>query len=325
MCLALSPAVSNAVELPPVSDPQVLKIFERYRSDIAKFSDPAYLAVPATPAPWPCAFDQETMYEAAGLGEALPGGGKTMRAIEKKMEQSNREAGFGVAAFPIQNEITDVVLVPLQAQCENGKLHGTVEVLSGFTQTHLDPASGEPKKVIGSFRHVQRVFLEFDQGARVSKAAGAAVSLNQDLLNPQFNKSLPSVTYFSKLEDSPSDNRIVTISQSPHPDSSAAEMMVMIMQSTGPNRKKMEIWTGATKTTETNTLNDLAQGPQMSAYEVKGTPGLMGTSAEEMAQLILKFPGNEMARKEVVNGRIFIVENKCSDKGVEVVTTQCNL
>lgn len=129
-CVAL-PAlagVSHAYELPTLSDAKAQQMINRFSQEVATLENEAYLAEPAAKE-WPCAVGEADLRQIAGIPD--PAQEEETRKATVKMF---REQGMSPDAIP-KSTRQNVRVVPISAQCRDGKLDGEVDVWS--TQTLL--------------------------------------------------------------------------------------------------------------------------------------------------------------------------------------------
>ena len=138
LLLACVSTSSLAYQFPTPEDPRARAVFERTGMDTARLD--ALLAFPK-PAPqaWPCEAPIAYLYQPGNLVDALqpeqiPADLKAqMEEGKRLMRKTFRGNGMDPSAAPVTTS-SDIELIPIKAQCKNGKLDGPVEYFLGFKQ-----------------------------------------------------------------------------------------------------------------------------------------------------------------------------------------------
>ena len=135
--LGLASLPAFALEYPDPPNPAAKALVAQYKQDKALLDSPDLFAVP-NPAPqWPCAVPEIDQYKVANLDMAHP----ALKAdIEKLGRKAIRAMGMATGSES-KTTYSDIRIVPLKAQCVNGKLHGEIELLAFYTIRTESPIS----------------------------------------------------------------------------------------------------------------------------------------------------------------------------------------
>ncbi len=136
--IALSSSTSSqAIQFPTPENPQARALLDRTQMDAAKLSAMLGFAKPAAQ-DWPCAPPLSELYQVAGIAGALPEDQLApkvkaqMDESKRMMRKALRSSGMDPAMAPVST-FSNIELIPVKAQCVDGKLDGPVEYYLSFT------------------------------------------------------------------------------------------------------------------------------------------------------------------------------------------------
>lgn len=147
-------AAATAHQFPTPEDPRARALLERTQMDTAKLQALLAFSKPAQQA-WPCEAPLPYLYQPAGIVTALPEDQlpediKTLLAQQKRtMRQATRGNGMDPNSAPVFTH-GKIELIPIKAQCTDGKLDGPVEYYLSFetvTESNVEQFSPLSNKV----------------------------------------------------------------------------------------------------------------------------------------------------------------------------------
>jgi|APAra7269096613_1048513.scaffolds.fasta_scaffold00045_123 hypothetical protein len=138
-CATLGVGTSSlAYQFPTPEDPRARAVIERVGMDTARLD--ALLAFPKPAAQaWPCEAPIAYLYQPAGVMDAVPPEqipAEVKAQLEegkRMMRKTFRGNGMDPSAALVTTS-SDIELIPIKAQCKNGKLDGAIEYYIGFRQ-----------------------------------------------------------------------------------------------------------------------------------------------------------------------------------------------
>ena len=117
-----------AADYPEPSDPVAKSMLAQYIQDRPMIDSPAMFALPAKAPAWPCDVPEIEQYKLAGLNQAHPA---LREEFEKMTRKAFRDAGMSAQMMP-KTTFSNIQIIPLKAQCTNGKLDGELQLLSTY-------------------------------------------------------------------------------------------------------------------------------------------------------------------------------------------------
>lgn len=127
---------SRALQFPTPEDPRARELLAEVGMTAAKFEGLLKFARPAA-ADWPCEPPLGYLYQAAGLWNALPADQlpDELRTQRKDIDKATRKMmrAMNMDASAAGNDTySNIELIPIRAQCTDGKLDGPVEYYAKF-------------------------------------------------------------------------------------------------------------------------------------------------------------------------------------------------
>jgi hypothetical protein len=139
--LALCSASAFSYDYPALQNPVAKQLMEQYKKDKLLMESPALFTPPASAPAWPCKVPEVEIYKIVGLQAAHP---ESRAEYEKGMRKAFREAGMSAQMLPTTT-FSNIQIIPLKAQCANGKLDGDIELLVSYDkrdESHTSIPSG---------------------------------------------------------------------------------------------------------------------------------------------------------------------------------------
>lgn len=117
-----------AADYPEPADPVAKGLMAQYIQDRPTIDSPAMFAIPGKVPAWPCDVPEIEQFKLAGLSQAHP---VLREEIEKLTRKAFRDAGMSAQMMP-KSTFSNIQIIPLKAQCVNGKLDGELQLLSTY-------------------------------------------------------------------------------------------------------------------------------------------------------------------------------------------------
>lgn len=122
-----------ALDYPEPADPIAKSMVAQYIKDKPFIDSPTLMAMPNPVPAWPCAVPEIEQYKLAGLNMAHP---ELRGDIEKMTRKAFREAGMSTDMMP-KTTYSNIQIIPLKAQCVNGKLDGELQILATYDKSDI--------------------------------------------------------------------------------------------------------------------------------------------------------------------------------------------
>lgn len=142
LCALVPFAAANAAyEFPKIEDAKARAMLERTGMTPQKLEQAFKFAKPA-PQEWPCEAPKAEMLTMAGLMDAIPADQlseehrKTMTELARVMRKTYRDMGMDPAAGS-KNTYSNLTLVPIKAQCVEGKVEGEVDYFVSYDKVSV--------------------------------------------------------------------------------------------------------------------------------------------------------------------------------------------
>ena len=325
------PACADIV-FPTPEDATARQLVERYRKDLPMLASPDLLKVPVPAPQWPCETDQKTLYQIAGVAMADP---ELKADMDKKTRKFMREAG--IAAPTVEQNYSNIKIVPLVAHCEDGKLDGELQLLVSYSLdsvTKMTTMVGEKAVNMVTTMHsdnVNRIYrtmkagvalpdhmMVFDATASNSMTADDAQMASALSKNKQAPVHTRNVSYFLASGHTAMFNEtpVVKVSSgflAPSVKTSTALGSYFTIPS-GENRTRSLGYTNARLLTSSQTKDGKQHGESIM---------YMDNVYKALGQKLDRQPGMENARAVTINGEDLIETRTCFQNGVIVKTAEC--
>jgi len=336
--LALSSASAFAYDFPALENPVARQLVEQYKKDKTLMESPALFATPSPAPAWPCPVAEVDAYRLAGLQAAHP----ELRAeFEKAMRKSFREAGMSAKMLP-KTTYSNIQIVPLKAQCANGKLDGEIELLVSYDkrdETHISIPSGDTVingTTVISTHTLSRNLRSYKNG---EQGRGSTTFMQMTMQNEThydneqmekmtrenneklgFNKptTTRSITYAA------ADGLIATFSEAEEKKVSAGlfgvnvnavpMLSTMIMTPVDAHHTRTQMYTNDRLISTGGMKDNKAHGEQVLYME---------NYVKKMGQRLDQQVGMEDAREVTINGVDLIEKRTCMQNGVPVKMSPC--
>jgi hypothetical protein len=341
---------ARAYDLPTVDNPKAQALVQRFAREIDTVEkDPSFFAFPASPMAWPCEVDQRTAYLAAGLMQALPEERqKTLKATNRLLRDMGMEASPGaVAQYKVGR------LVPLRAQCKDGKLDGDVEVLAEYERStsHENTITFQQRLVKSTMtntaRDVIRYVSRFEKGE--IRGIGASYTKSFTSMDTRYDDAeFTRLTQSTKVPQSPDPMYIVLYNpDSLQPPSDAGMLMTTFMVMTTPKfgASLFGVSTSWERAVTTSVMDGMGPGRRTTRSEsYKGaqlqtasvTPMKDGKPHGEQIMIMENYlkknnlrldqmPGMETTREIVYKGQSMLERRDCMIDGQAVKTQTCQV
>lgn len=295
---ALSSSLACAIELPPPpQDPKLAQTFAQAQELLTRASASGYMDLPAQQQAWPCAIDEVQLRRLVGAVSSAE--------LDARGRRSQRlmYAGVGMRDSEMQTTISDVRLVPLAAQCKDGKLDGPLEFMLQSTRTMDMPTASTEIRSRVRFQGViaggERVptapihVATWTYGMATTFKDAATRKLMENVKTPQV-LTLSANTSLPQDADAAWSATIIET----RTGASQREWMTLFTQPTGARRNEMTNYRGAALWMRQSMKNGLQHGV------VQTFPFQVGAGAAAVT-----VPGSL----------------KCYEDGEEIKTTQCTV
>ena len=128
LCAPAAAFAQASYELPAIDNPQARALLERTGMTPQKLQTLWQFAKPAEQ-PWPCEVPRGVLLEAVGLFDAVPDEELSDEARKHKADfaRVGRKIARAHGTGASKDVYSNIVVLPVNAQCTDGKLHGEVE------------------------------------------------------------------------------------------------------------------------------------------------------------------------------------------------------
>ena len=204
----------------PSPDNLVTKgLVEQYKKNKSTFESTSLMSMP-NPAPkWPCRVDEVEQYKLAGLEAAHP------KLKPKGKNSASRKAS---TAF------TNVLIIPLVAQCQAGKLEGELQILASYdtvsnsiviVNNAFAPQYNGAKVTTVTKQHVdKRLYLNVKAG--VKQDAGTTITDTSHVAESHSDNAELEAVYVKSMNNRPSLARSIILSGQGGISASFAERVI---------------------------------------------------------------------------------------------------
>jgi hypothetical protein len=328
-----------ALDYPNPVDPVAKSLVAQYIQDKKANNFQTMITAPNPIPAWPCEVSEEQQYGLAGLSAADP---KKAAESEKSQRQSFRELGMSPQMIP-KTSYSNIQIIPLKAQCTNGKLAGELQLLVTYdyrVETHSTIASGtgvvNGSTVINT-RTISRKYMDFTPGLTPTTKV---VNLTQSTVQTDTHYDDAQMEAFQKKTNQQlglSDPTTIQIVSYSGPDGLTAQFSESSEKKASTGFFGVNI-TKVPSLDTTLTLPVDAHHQRTEAYKNDQLVSVMnmkdhklhGESVTYMANYLKKLnmrldqqPGMENARAVTINGVDLIETRICSQNGIAVKMSPC--
>lgn len=337
--LGLVALPSFALEYPDPPDAAAKALVAQYKQDKTLLDSPDLLSVP-NPAPaWPCPIPEVELYKIFGLHEAHP----DLKAEFAKMQRKHlRQAGISGDMLG-NTTFSNIQIIPLKAQCVNGKLDGELEALLSYDRRMEQGGSitsGEKTirytsitnmSVLSRNRYVMQAGVQTPQVRTISQMS---TKVEQRYDDPAMNETTRKQNQSLGL-DKPTTVRSITYTSKEGIIASFSEMDEKKV-SAGLFSPKVETVSSLSTmfmfpVDERRKRNETYKNKQLLATSWMKDNKQHGESILYMENYVKKFnlrldqqPNMENAREVTIDGVDLIEKRTCYREGVLIKTATCS-
>lgn len=320
-----------ALEYPAPEHPGARALLARYQADAALLARPDLMTMPATALAWPCEVPEVDQYKLAGLAMAHP---QLRAAHDKATRKLMRENGLD--AKPALMEYSEIRIVPLRAQCENGKLHGEVEVVASYVMksygetslpNSVKPIEIKSVSVVRSQRrqHMrarggellrQSMAVEHSSSTTENTYSDAAMGERIRKQHAELGLDKPFISQSVTYVEEDGATGVFSVTEG----ANASGKRVPMLNSTlilplDERRGRMLTYMGKQLLSESTMKDGKEHGLKL---------GYMENILKKHKNVNLShLPGMENAREVVINGVDMLETRQCMQNGLEVKTLEC--
>lgn len=338
LVLSLLSSSAFALEYPEPANPAAKTLVAQYIQDKPLIDSPKLFEIPNPVPAWPCNVPEIEQYKIAGLNMAHP---ELKVEYDKLMRKTFRESGMSAAMVP-KSTFSNIQIIPLKAECANGKLAGELQllviydkkdestmkipsgekVINGTTvmnmhtlqRTHMTVQAGERGKAGKLFMQMtMRNETHFDDPAmeEITVKNNEKLGLNKPTIARTVTYSSQDGTsaYFSEMNEQQVSGGLFGVNVK-----TVQGLTTMITIPVDEQRQRMESYKNKQLLSTSGMKNNKQHGEQVM---------YMDNYLKKLNMRLDQQPNMENAREVTINGVDMIEMRTCMQNGVAAKISPC--